>query len=250
MEKSKPGHNDTPIIPGSSWRVHDMNRPHPVVVNPGTESSQTTAGKPPSDAIILFQGKSLDGWIHRDGSPARWKVEKNYMEVVPKTGNIKTEKEFGDCQLHIEWASPEKIEGESQGRGNSGIFLLERYEIQVLDSFENPTYADGSNGSIYGQYPPLVNVCRAPGQWQTYDIVWIGPRFEGSQLIRPAVITIFQNGLLIHHCRKLIGPTTHCAVLPYEPHPLNGSLMLQDHNNPVRFRNIWYRPLEKDDILG
>ena len=246
MEKERPGYDDTPLIPGSKYRVHDKNRPYPPVVIPGTPGTQEQPGKPPSDAKILFDGKDISGWVHLDGRIAEWKVENGYMEVVSQTGNIKTKEEFGDCQLHIEWATPEKIEGEGQGRGNSGVFMMGIYEIQVLDSYNNPTYADGSAASIYGQFPPLVNACRKPGEWQIYDIVWLCPRFKGEEIITPAIITLFHNGVVVHYHRKILGPTTHKQILPYKPHPAKGPLMLQDHSNPVRFRNIWYRDLYLD----
>ncbi|MCX7847963.1 MAG: DUF1080 domain-containing protein [bacterium] len=246
MREEKPGYDDTPIIPGQVWRVHDKERPHPRVVTPPTASTQEAPGRPPSDAIVLFDGRSLANW-RGQGGVARWKVENGYMEVVPGTGDIWTVEEFGDCQLHVEWAEPAVIKGESQGRGNSGVFLMGRYEIQVLDCYENPTYADGTTGAIYGQWPPLVNACRKPGEWQSYDIVWLGPRFEGNKLIRPAYVTVFQNGVVIHHNTMLIGPTTHRAVEPYRPHALVGPLKLQDHGDLVRFRNIWYRPLRGYD---
>jgi len=247
MEKERPGYDDTPLIPGSKYKVHDRNRPYPPVVAPGTPGTQEKAGIPPSDAKILFDGKCLCGWVHLDGRKAEWKVENGYMEVVPQTGNIKTKEEFGDCQLHIEWASPEKIEGEGQGRGNSGVFMMGIYEIQVLDSYNNPTYADGSAAAIYGQFPPLVNACRKPGEWQTYDIVWLCPRFKGEKLISPAIITLFHNGIVVHYHREILGPTAHKQILPYKPHPNKGPLILQDHSNPVRFRNIWYRDLYLDN---
>jgi hypothetical protein len=239
----KLGYDDTPLIPGSKYKVHDSTRPLPRVVAPGTASTQQAAGLPPSDAVVLFDGKDLSKWQKRDGAPAGWKVENGYMEVVAKTGNIRTRDAFGDCQLHLEWAAPVKIEGESQGRGNSGVFLMGIYEVQVLDCYENPTYADGLTAAIYGQFPPLVNACRKPGEWQTYDIVWAGPRFQGERLVRPARITVIHNGIVVHHDRELIGPTTHRAVLAYAPHPETGPLELQDHGNPVRYRNVWYRPL-------
>jgi hypothetical protein len=182
-----------------------------------------------------------------DGQPARWKVENGYMEVVPKTGSIRTKAHFGDCQLHREWAAPVKIEGESQGRGNSGVFLMGLYEIQVLDCYQNPTYADGTTAAIYGQFPPLVNACRKPGEWQSYDAVWVAPRFEGEKLVRPARLTLFHDGLVVHHDTVLIGPTTHRKILEYKAHPPVGPLELQDHHNPVRFRNVWYRPLKNYD---
>ena len=165
------------------------------------------------------------------------------MEVVPRTGSIQTREHFGDCQLHIEWAAPKEVKGDSQGRGNSGVFLMGLYEFQVLDGFNNPTYADGVTAAIYGQYPPLVNACREPGQWQSYDIIWFGPRFEGDKLTRKARVTLLHNGVVVHANRELLGPTTHRDVLPYSPHPETGPLELQDHGDLVRYRNIWYRPL-------
>ena len=242
------GYTDTPYIPGSKYRVHDVNRPHPPVVSPGTESTQEVPGRAPSDAIFLFDGTSLAGWKHRDGSPARWKVERGYMEVVARSGDIVSVAEFGDCQLHLEWAAPVEAVGESQGRGNSGVFLMGRYEIQVLDCYDNPTYADGTTGAIYGQFPPLVNACRTPGVWQVYDIVWEAPRFDRDRLVSPAYLTLFHNGVLLHNHRALLGPTTHRTTLPWVAHPPVGPLQLQDHGNPVRFRNIWYRPLTPQDI--
>ncbi|MGI6088090.1 MAG: 3-keto-disaccharide hydrolase [Kiritimatiellia bacterium] len=250
-EIKKPlGYTDTPIIPGTCWRVHDGGRPQPRVVTPGTFSTQETPGTPPSDAIILFDGTCLCHWLDKNDQAARWKVENGYMEVAPKTGNIHTKMEFGDCQLHLEFASPETAVGDGQGRGNSGVFFMRKYEIQVLDCFENPTYPDGTTGSIYGQYPPLVNACRQPGQWNMYDFVWIAPRFAGDTLLTPAYITVFLNGVLLHHMRALQGPTKHRALAEYKPHSSVGALELQDHGNPVRFRNIWYRPLTNYDQLA
>ncbi len=242
MTQVKLGYDDTPLIPGSKYKVHDNERPQPAVITPPTESSQTAPGKPPSDAMILFDGTSLSGWTGKDGVAA-WKVEKGYMEVVPGTGNIQTRDVFGNCQLHVEWAAPEVVKGESQGRGNSGVFLMGLYEIQVLDCYDNPTYADGSTAGIYGQFPPMVNACRKPGKWQIYDIVWVGPKFKNGKLASPARLTLLHNGILVHHNRELTGPTTHRAVLEYKTHALEGPLVLQDHGDLVRFRNIWYRPL-------
>ena len=241
------GYDDTPVIPGQQWKVHDPSRPQPRIVRPGTESSQERPGTPPSDAVVLFDGTSLDNWESRKGGPAQWKVENGYMEVVAKAGGIRTREQFGDCQLHVEWASPAKVEGDSQGRGNSGVFLMGIYEIQVLDCFNNPTYSDGTTAAIYGQFPPLVNACREPGQWQTYDIVFVAPRFDGEKLISPCRITVIHNGVVVHHDTTLVGPTTHRKVEQYRAHPATGPLELQDHGNPVRFRNIWYRPLKAYD---
>ena len=242
--KKSVGYSDTPIIPGSCWHVHDGSRPQPRVVTPGTASCQEKAGLPPSDAMVLFDGFSLGNWLSNDNQEAPWKLENGYMEVVPGTGNIHTRTEFGDCQLHLEFASPEVVKGEGQGRGNSGVFFMRKFEIQVLDCYENPTYPDGTTGSIYGQFPPLANACRKPGQWNSYDFVFIAPRFAGYQLLTPAYITVFLNGVLLHHMRSIQGPTLHRAITNYDV-PMNsvGALELQDHGDLVRFRNIWYRPL-------
>src|SRR5258708_29129593 len=159
------------------WKIHDPDRPLPSIVEPGTSSTQDSSGRSPSDAIVLFDGKDLSKWTHKDGNPAKWKVESGYLETVPKTGYIYTREAFGDCQLHVEFAEPVPPKGESQGRGNTGVFLMGLYEIQVLDSYENKTYADGQAAAVYGQYPPLVNAARPPGQWQSYDIIFHGPRF-------------------------------------------------------------------------
>lgn len=236
------GYQDTPILPGTDYHVHDGKRPQPRVVAPGR-----IIGSPPSDACILFDGTDLSGWRGMDDGPAQWCVENGYMQVVAKTGDIFSRREFGDCQLHIEWATPTEVVGDSQGRGNSGVFMMGRYEIQVLDCFENPTYADGTTGAIYGQYPPLVNACRPPGEWQSFDIFWEGPRFISGQLKRPAYATVIHNGVLLHHRVELIGPTGHRNITPYTPHPEVGPLRLQDHGNPMRFRNIWYRPITPYD---
>ena len=236
------GYSDTPFLPGNKWRVHDGNRPQPRVVTPGA-----TAGSPPSDAVVLFDGTNLSKWKGRDGD-AKWKVENGYMEVVAKTGDIETRDHFGDCQLHLEWAAPAEVVGDSQGRGNSGVFLIGRYEIQVLDGYNNLTYADGITSAIYGQYPPLVNACRKPGEWQTYDICFVAPRFDGDKLVSPAQITVIHNGVLVHHRQAALGPTGHRNLSSYDkPHPPIGPLRLQDHGNPVRYRNIWIRALTDYD---
>ncbi|MCY2929396.1 MAG: DUF1080 domain-containing protein [Planctomycetota bacterium] len=240
------GHEDTPYLPGGQWTVHDGRRPQPRIIDPGTPSTQKQSGRPPSDALVLFDGSSLGGWesSNEGGGPAKWKLEGGFMEVVPGTGNIGTKEGFGDCQLHVEWAEPAVIKGEDQGRGNSGVFLMGRYEIQVLDCFENPTYPDGATGSIYGQYPPLVNACLRPGEWQTYDVLFVAPRFDGQSLVAPAYMTILQNGVVVQHHRALQGPTCHGWLARYVPHAPKAPLILQDHGDLVRFRNIWIRPLD------
>lgn len=224
------------------WAIHDPTRPLPPVVDPGPARLPAPA---PSDAIVLFDGTGLSEWEDSKGEPARWKVESGWLEVVAKTGSIRTKRAFGDCQLHIEWTAPAVVSGEGQGRGNSGVFLMNTYEVQVLDSYENRTYADGMAGAIYGQYPPLVNACRKPGEWQSYDIVFRRPRFDAEgKLVSPARMTVFHNGVLIQDNVELLGPTSHKIRLPYKAHPDKLPLSLQDHGNPVRFRNIWLRPLE------
>ena len=240
MTDSAPlGYSDTPVLPGTPWHVHDPDRPQPPVVTPGLD------GAPPSDAVVLFDGSSLDNWEGKNG-PAAWTVENGYMQVVPKSGSIRTRAAFGDCQLHVEFASPAEVKGSSQGRGNSGIFLMELYEVQVLDNFDNPTYPDGTVGSIYGQFPPLVNASRRPGEWSSYDIVWIGPRFDGDRLVSPARMTVILNGLVVQHNRTLMGPTEHKKLAVYKPHPPQAPLELQDHGDLVRFRNIWCRPFSEN----
>jgi hypothetical protein len=227
------------------WRIHDPNRPVPPVIDPGTASTPESPGRPPSDAIVLFDGKDLSNWRSADGGAAKWKVEAGYVEVVPKTGFIYTKQAFGDCQLHVEFREPTPPHGESQERGNSGVFLMSLYEIQVLDSYDNKTYADGQASAVYGQYPPLANAARPPGEWQSYDIVFHGPRFDAAgKLLSPARVTVFDNGILVQDNVELTGPTAHGARPPYKPTPEKLPLGLQDHGNPVRFRNIWIRELK------
>ena len=224
------------------WKVHDPERPMPPVVDPGPDGEPVPA---PADAVILFDGRDLSQWTDGKGQSARWKVENGYMEVVAKTGAIRTKRSFGDCQLHVEWASPVVVKGEGQGRGNSGVFLMNIYEVQVLDCYNNKTYADGMTAALYAQYPPLVNACRPPGKWQTYDIIFHRPRFDSDgQVTSPARFTVFHNNILVHDNAVLIGPTTHKARPPYKAHPYRLPVSLQDHGNPVRFRNIWIRELE------
>ncbi len=212
-----------------------MSRPRPASITPAA-----SPGQPPAGALVLFDGTSLEEWTALDGSPARWEVRDGYMEVAPRTGDIQTVRQFGDVQLHIEWASPVPATGASQGRGNSGVFLMGLYEIQVLDSYDNPTYADGYAGAVYGQHPPIFNATRQPGEWQTYDVVFRRPRFDASgALLSPARITLFHNGVCVQNNVELVGPTGWLSPLPYTPHADKLPLRLQDHGNPVRFRNIW-----------
>jgi prepilin-type processing-associated H-X9-DG protein len=232
------------------WAVHDGNRPQPKVVTPGTFSSPEQAGKPPSDAIILFDGTDLSKWESGDGTPAKWLVKEGYMQVAPSTGEIRTKEKFGDCQLHVEWAAPSKVEGDSQGRANSGIFLMGMLEIQVLDSYNNITYADGHASSVYGVSPAMVNALRPPGEFQVYDIVFRRPIHKDGKLVDPGHVTVFVNGVLTQDAFPLEGGTGHMGRSKPGPFPEKGPLSLQDHGNPMRFRNVWYRPLPPSSVEG
>jgi hypothetical protein len=223
QDKKKEGYTDTPVITGQKWKVHDADRPVPPVVTPGE-----VAGAPPSDAIVLFDGKDLSKWQSKEP----WKVENGYIECVPKAGDLQTKDKFGDFQLHVEWASPAEVKGNSQGRGNSGVFLPGHQEVQVLDSYGNDTYPDGQAGAIYGKYPPLANACRKPGEWQCYDITLEQPRYDAQRkLVEPCRVTVVHNGIVVQDRVDLGGGATE------------GRLSLQDHGNPVRYRNIWILPL-------
>jgi hypothetical protein len=198
---------------------------------------------PPSDAIVLFNGYDLSPWESVKGGEAKWKMKDATLTVAPGTGAIKTKQEFGDIQLHIEWRSPTKVKGKGQGRGNSGLFLMETYEIQILDSYDNRTYSNGQAGSVYKQTPPLVNAMRAPGDWQTYDVIFMAPVFrENGTLSRPATVTVIHNGVLVQNNTVITGPTEYKGLPVYKAHGKK-SIMLQDHGNPVSFRNIWVREL-------
>jgi hypothetical protein len=224
------------------WHVHDMERPRPPVVTPGTPSTQDQVGTAPSDAIVIFDGKNMDAF---KDNPT-WKIVDGDLEVGKQY--ITTKQEFGDIQLHLEWREPTPPKGSSQGRGNSGVFLMGIYETQVLDSYQNDTYPDGQCGAVYNQHPPMVNACRPPGQWQTYDIVWHCPKFNADgSLAKPARITTLQNGVLIQDNYELKGNTGHMQVAKYTSKATKGPLSLQDHGNPIRFRNIWIRPLAEEE---
>jgi hypothetical protein len=245
------GFTDTPLLPGLPYKVHDSFRPHPKVVTPGP-----SVGQPPSDAIVLFDGSGLSKWTAAKlgtasyeiiQKPAPWTVTGGYFEIVPGSGAIATRESFGNAQLHVEWMEPAGVTGASQNRGNSGIFLMGLFEIQVLDSFRNPTYADGQAGAIYGQWPPLVNAVRKPGVWQTYDIVFEAPEFISGRRTRSAYMTVFLNGVLLHNHKEAMGPTVFRNVAKYVPGPAEGPIVLQDHGAAVRYRNIWVRRLSGYD---
>jgi hypothetical protein len=262
------GGTDGPVIPGQQWRVHDIGRPHPRAVVPAEH-----VGEPPSDAIVLFDGKDLSKWTISAGrggasrGPAAtppnpvqppngqmWKVENGYLEVVPGAGSLATKDKFGDVQLHIEWATPAKVNSYGQYRGNSGIMFLRRLELQVLDSYNNPTYADGQTGAIYGQWPPLANPSRKPGEWQSFDIVFETPGYDGDKLVRQAHITVFMNGILLHNRQEFLVNMNGAGRQGTTPSPLpaEDAIVLQAHPSSVpgsvlRFRNIWARRLSGYD---
>ena len=213
-----------------------MEWAEPKVLDPGPP------GGPPADAVVLFDGTDMSAWNGAD----QWMVKDGYVVAGP--GAPQTKAEFGDCQLHVEWASAEEITGDGQGRSNSGVFLMGRYELQVLDSYDNQTYFDGQCGAIYKQHPPLVNVSRKPGEWQTYDIIWKAPRFdENGKLVSPAIITVLHNGVVVQNHFELQGDTPFDRPPQYKAHPEKGPIGLQYHGNPVRFRNIWVREIKELD---
>lgn len=224
----------------AAWRQHDPDRPRPPIITPSA-----TPSAPPSDATVLFDGTSLAAWRSDSGTaPAKWVIRDGYMEAAPGTGAVQTAAPLGDMQLHIEWAAPVPPRGRGQGRGNSGVIIMGRYEVQVLDSYDNTTYADGQAAAVYGQYPPLVNASRPPGEWQAYDIIFRGPRWDAKGvLVRPVRMTVLHNGVLVQDHVSLWGGTAWLRPDPYKPHATRLPLVLQDHSNPVRFRNVWVRDL-------
>ncbi len=240
------GYRDTPQIPGQKWKVHDPSRPRPVKVTPGP----LEPAPPPSDAIVLFDGKNLDQWeqVPRRGEagPPQWKVTNGYMEIVPNTGRLRTKQSFGDCQLHIEWQIPADAKGNGQSIGNSGVELMGRYEVQVLESNSHLTYSDGGAGAIYGVWPPMVNPSRPQGEWNSYDIFFEAPTFEGGKMKTPAYITVVFNGVLVHHHRAYLGSTVWRKVGVYTEHASELPLTLQDHHDAVRFRNVWIRKIKSE----
>lgn len=237
-EEDNLGFTDTPFLPNSPWRVHDRNRPHPPIVAPGA-----TCGQPPADALVLFDGKDLSQWEGEQADTSAG-LEDGCINIL-KAGELQSKKEFGDCQLHIEWATPPKRDTENRfWWGNSGIFFLGKYELQVTESHENVHKADGQAGAIYGQTPPLVNVARKPGEWQVYDVVFIAPRFDEDKLIAPAYFTVFWNGVLAQYHTPCMGTTHYKTVPKYDCFDTVGPIILQQHGSGVRFRNIWVRPLE------
>lgn len=233
--------NGQELIPNSPWKVHDEKRPQPTSVR----SAGSLDNRPPSDAQILFDGKSTDRWT-TDGKPCSWPVRKGALIAAP--GTLISKEEFGAIQLHIEWKIPSTRNIQGQSGGNSGVFLMGLYEIQILQSYKNPTYADGTAGAFYGQTPPLVNTTGPQGEWQSYDIIFQPPQYEAGKVAQPAVGTVIHNGVVIHHAKAFIGPTRHKEVASYpSSHPKTGPIQLQFHGDPVEFRNIWVRPLASYD---
>jgi hypothetical protein len=227
------GYKDTPILPWCGYHAHDPDRPAPPKVTPGPPTSSGA----PSDAVVLFDGKDLSRW-----KPCDWKIEN--AELVAVSGQLMTKQAFGDCQLHLEWQAPAPPQGRMFDRGNSGVMLMGLFEIQIYDSWTEKLYPDGQAASVYGQTPPMVNACRMPGQWQSYDILFFAPVFKDNKLEKPAYVTVLHNSVLVHHNQQIYGPTGHRILPSYDkPIPEKLPLSLSAHNNPVRFRNIWLRPL-------
>lgn len=234
------GYTDTSQLPWCSYIKHDPNRPMPVYVNPGPFGE---SANPPSDAIILFDGKNLSQW-----QPNEWKTANETVQAGQ--GNLTSRQPFSDCQLHLEFMIPEDQTGSIMDRGNSGVLLMGLYEVQIFDSHPShhkQIYPDGQCAAVYGETPPLVNACRPPGQWQAYDILFTAPVFKNGKVVKPAILTMLHNGILVHFNTIIHGPMAHQKILPYQPHPDKLPLMLQGHKSPIRFRNIWIRPLDKTD---
>ena len=235
-EPAKPN----PIIPGTNWQVHDMARPKPAKVEPGKARCQTTPA--PKGAIILFDGKGNDAWVPRGGKkPQVWPVKDGVM--IATANDIKTKDSYGSGSYHVEWRIPTGRKVSGQSGGNSGFFLLERYEVQILESFENVTYADGQAASLYGQFPPVANASLPQGEWQSYDIDFQAPVFaEDGKVTKPATITVVHNGVTVHDRQELMGISAHRRVATYAKHPPTAPIAIQFHGDPIEFRNIWHLP--------
>ncbi len=228
------GYKDTPILPWCNYHVHDPDRPAPKRINPGPAAERPSPI--PADAIVLFDGKDLDQW-----EKGTWKVVDDTIEAG--NGNLTSKQQFGDCQIHIEFMPPADFKGPWYNQGNNGVLLMGLYEIQIYDSYNEKLYPDGQCASIYGQTPPLVNVCRPPGQWQSFDILFTAPVFEGDKLVKPARVTVIHNGVVVHNNEEIRGETGH-RILPAQTKKVSqGPLMLNGHDCPVRFRNIWVRKM-------
>ncbi|MCH2061876.1 MAG: DUF1080 domain-containing protein [Verrucomicrobiales bacterium] len=231
------------------WAVHDNNRPQPPQVTPGK-----VPGAPPSDAIVLFDGTEASfkaNWEHeKKNRETEWQVIDGAVQCAKGAGTIRSKAQFADCQLHVEWSAPAKVQGSSQGRGNSGVFLMGTTEIQVLDNYNNPTYPDGFAGSVYGVMPPAANPLHAPGKWQSYDIIFRRPIVKDGVVLDEGSFTVLINGVVVQDSTPLEGGGGHRGRSKPRAFPEKGPLKIQDHGNPVRFRNIWYRPLRKRPVEG
>ncbi len=234
------GYTDTPLItPNSQWKVHDLNRPRPDAVKPGAKP-----GDAPADAIVIFNGKDTSAFAGKDGVACPWKIDNG--ELIVDGGDVWSKQSFASCQFHIEWKTHPKTYGNSQKKGNAGVFFMDRYEMQILDCENNPTYADGMAGAVYGQTPPLVNAVRPAGEWQTYDILFTAPVLKAGKVVEPAYVTIIANGIVVQNHTAILGPTLHRKATNYDgTFPDKAPFRFQDHKNsiPDRFRNIWVRPL-------
>ncbi|AWB65670.1 DUF1080 domain-containing protein [Saccharobesus litoralis] len=243
-----PGYTNTPLVPGTKWHVHDPNRPQPKIVTTAGPISQP----PPSDAIVLFDGQSMDAFARSWGNknPVEWLIKDGVVTIQkdPKTGknqSIRTKQSFGDMQLHVEWRSPAQLEKHPPARGNSGLFLMGRYELQIMQSHNNKNYPDGQAAAVYGQTPPLVNASRPADEWNSYDIVFEAPEFDKEgNVLKKAHVTVFHNGVLVQLRTPILGPTRHKKTTPYKAHKAKEPLVIQDHGSPVSFRNIWVRELD------
>jgi len=229
------GYKDTPILPWCGFHVHDPDRPLPPRVKPGQKGFE--GAEAPEDAMVLLRDGNLNAW-----QPSAWKSIDGVVEAT--VGDLKTKEAFGSCQLHLEFRVPDPPRGNQMDRGNSGVFFMSLYELQIFDSYTETIYPDGQCAAVYGETPPLVNACREPGQWQTYDVVFLAPVFEKEKIKTPAYITVFHNGILVHHNTEIHGPCSFRSIQPYKAHPDKLPLALQAHGNPVQFRNIWLRPLD------
>lgn len=230
------GYTDSPLLPWTAgWRKHDPDRPQPPKVTPGIN------GAAPSDAVVLFDGRDTSAWASNG-----WTLAEGAL--VCGKGDLETRAAFGSCQLHLEWMTPDPPGDQPMNRGNSGVFFMGRYEFQIFDSFSQPLYADGIAASVYGETPPLAAAALPPGRWQTFDLVFLAPEFDGGRVARPARLTAFHNGVLVQYDTEIRGPCAHKSIAPYRPHEARLPLKLQSHGSPVRFRNIWIRPFDRGDL--
>ncbi|MCL2347813.1 MAG: DUF1080 domain-containing protein [Planctomycetaceae bacterium] len=241
LSAEEPGYTDTPFLPNSKWRVHDQTRPQPRIIVPGKGDIGATA---PSDAVVLYDGKNLDAWLQDDGKPAGDGILADGSFDIHKTGQLHTKQKFGDCQLHVEWLSPpEEANVDRMNRGNSGVLMMGVFEIQIIESNDSYIYADGNAGAVYGQHPPLVNPARKPGEWQSFNIFFTVPKFDGEKMLAPAYVTVVYNGVIVQNHAEILGTVSHRALPGKYPAQSQGPILLQEHHSAVKFRNIWVRSI-------